>query len=104
MKSMAQLATTMQHTLGKRANKVGRDTGFMEREDVLTGSSFVVGLVAAGSAEPAASLAWQGANTLFDRGMLIHELHSLTRTMACCRMDLSQQHPRAFQLLEPSYA
>lgn len=49
-------------------------------------------------------LAWQWANSLFDRGLLTHALHSLKRALGCCRMEPSQQHPRAFQLLEPFYA
>lgn len=57
MESIAQLAETMQQVLGDRANEVARATGFMERERVLSGSSFVVGLVSAWTADPASSLA-----------------------------------------------
>lgn len=46
-------------------------------------------------------LAWQWANSLFDRKLLTHALHSLKRALTCCRMEPSQLHPRAFQLLEP---
>jgi hypothetical protein len=49
-------------------------------------------------------LAWQWANSLFDRRLLTHALHALKRALTCCRMEPSQQHPRAFQLLEPFYA
>lgn len=45
-------------------------------------------------------LAWQFANSLSNRRLLHHTLASLCRALACCRMDRSQQHRRAFQLLE----
>lgn len=47
----------MQAVLATRANEVAWETGFMERERVLTGSSFVVGLVSAWQANGEVSLA-----------------------------------------------
>jgi hypothetical protein len=47
----------MQAVLQTRANEVAWETGFMERERILTGSSFVVGLVSAWQANPQVSLA-----------------------------------------------
>jgi hypothetical protein len=57
MKNITHLAQEMHHILYTRANEVARETGFMERERVLTGSSFVVGLVSAWQANPQVSLA-----------------------------------------------
>lgn len=45
-------------------------------------------------------LAWQFANSLSCHRLLCHALDSMCRALSCCRMDCSQQHPRAFQLLE----
>jgi len=47
----------MQTLLRTRANELAWETGFMERERVLTGSSFVVGLISAWQADPQVSLA-----------------------------------------------
>lgn len=47
----------MQAVFHTRANEVAWETGFMERERVLTGSSFLVGLVSAWQANPQVSLA-----------------------------------------------
>jgi hypothetical protein len=47
----------MQAVFRRRANEVAWETGFMERERVLTGSSFLVGLVSAWQADPQVSLA-----------------------------------------------
>jgi hypothetical protein len=47
----------MQALLHTRANALAWETGFMERERVLTGSSFVVGLISAWQADPQVSLA-----------------------------------------------
>lgn len=46
----------MQQILSTKANEIAWETGFMERERVLTGSSFVVGLVSAWQANPSVSL------------------------------------------------
>jgi Transposase DDE domain len=47
----------MQAVFHTRANELAWETGFMERERVLTGSSFLVGLVSAWQANPRVSLA-----------------------------------------------
>ncbi len=57
MKTIPYLAKEMQRVLYRRANEVAWETGFMKRERVLTGSSFVVGLVSAWQANPEMSLA-----------------------------------------------
>lgn len=57
MENITHLAKEMQHILYQRANEVAWETGFMERERVLTGSSFVVGLVSGWQANPQMSLA-----------------------------------------------
>ena len=46
----------MQEVLVKKANELAIETGFMERERVLTGSSFVSGLVSGWQANPQSSL------------------------------------------------
>lgn len=46
----------MQRVLVDKANKLAVETGFMERERVLTGSSFVSGLVSGWQANPSSSL------------------------------------------------
>lgn len=45
-------------------------------------------------------LAWQFANSLHSLVLLRHAFEALCRALATCRMDKSQQHPRAFQFLE----
>ncbi len=57
MTTVAQLAKQMQDVLVDQANELAWQTGFMERERILTGSSFVVGLVSAWQANPNVSLA-----------------------------------------------
>jgi len=47
----------MQYVLRNKANQHGWETGFMKRERILTGSSFVVGLVSAWQGDPSVSLA-----------------------------------------------
>ena len=44
-------------------------------------------------------LAWQLANSLSRLSLLKHALHSFCRSLACCRMDKSRDHPRAFQYI-----
>ena len=44
-------------------------------------------------------LAWQFGNCLSQLSLLLHTLKCLCRSLRCCRMDVSQQHPRAFQLI-----
>jgi hypothetical protein len=56
MTSIADLAKIMQQVFIKRANEVAVQSGFMKRERVLSGSSFVVGLVSGWQADPASSL------------------------------------------------
>jgi hypothetical protein len=50
------------------------------------------------------ALAWQWANSLTNRALLTHMLRALQRSLSCCHMDRSLQHPRAFQLLEADFA
>jgi hypothetical protein len=47
----------MQETLIEKANQLAIETGFKERERVLTGSSFVVGLISGWQSNPQSSLA-----------------------------------------------
>lgn len=50
------------------------------------------------------ALAWQWANSLHKRTLLLHALRSMQRALSRCQMDKSTQHPRHFQLLELYYA
>jgi len=50
------------------------------------------------------ALAWQWANSLTNRALFTHMLRALQRSLSCCHMDRSQQHPRVFQLLEADFA
>jgi hypothetical protein len=56
MDTLTQVAQTMQTIFGDRANTLAREVGFTERERVLTGTSFVVGLVSGWAETPAATL------------------------------------------------
>jgi hypothetical protein len=56
MKTVTQVCKAMQPLLIDKANELAIETGFMERERVLTGSSFVVGLMSGWQANPQASL------------------------------------------------
>lgn len=55
--TIPQLAKKMQDVLKTKADELAWETGFMERERVLTGSSFVVGLVSGWQSNPQMSLA-----------------------------------------------
>jgi len=57
MSNITYLAKRMQYVLRYKANQQARETGFMKRERLLTGSSFVVGLVSAWQGNPSVSLA-----------------------------------------------
>ncbi len=57
MINIAHLTTKMQTVFETKANQMAWKTGFMERERVLTGSSFLTGLVSAWQANPDVSLA-----------------------------------------------
>jgi Transposase DDE domain len=57
METIPYLAEKMQQVLYTKANELAWETGFMERERILTGSSFVVGLVSAWQSDPDVSLA-----------------------------------------------
>jgi len=59
MPTVTHLAKRMQVILRTKANKLAWEKGFMKRERVLTGSSFVVGLVSA----------WQGNSTVSLAGL-----------------------------------
>lgn len=56
MKTVTQVSKAMQVVLIEKTNQLARETGFMERERILTGSSFVVGLMSGWQANPQASL------------------------------------------------
>jgi len=60
MTTVAQVAKRMQYVLRDRANRLGRETGFIKRERVLSGSSFVTGLVSAWQSSPGMSLSGIG--------------------------------------------
>jgi IS4 transposase len=60
MTTVAQVAKRMQYVLRDRANRVARETGFIKRERVLSGSSFVTGLVSGWQAAPEVSLSGIG--------------------------------------------
>lgn len=55
--TLTRTAKAMQEMLWRRANQLGWETGFMERERQLTGSSFVIGLVSGWQNDPQMSLA-----------------------------------------------
>jgi hypothetical protein len=57
MLTVSQLSKTMQEILVDKANHLAVETGFTQRERVLTGSSFVVGLMSGWQADPQSSLA-----------------------------------------------
>jgi len=57
MLSIARVSKDMQETLIGKANQLAIETGFKERDRVLTGSSFVVGLMSGWQANPQSSLA-----------------------------------------------
>jgi len=54
---ITNIARIIREVLGKEANRLAWETGFMEREREVTGSSFAVGLVSAWQASPQSSLA-----------------------------------------------
>lgn len=56
MQTVSRVVKAMQEVLVKRANELALSSGFTERERVLTGSSFVSGLVSGWQANPNASL------------------------------------------------
>ena len=56
METVTQVAQAMQYGLGEVADDLGRASGFIQRERVLKGSSFVQTLVFAWLAQPAASM------------------------------------------------
>lgn len=56
MKTVTQVCKAMQPLLIDKANELAIETGFMERERVLTGSSFITGLMFGWQANPEASL------------------------------------------------
>ena len=45
MKNLPQMATTLQQLLTETADRLGRESGFIQRERKLSGSSFVQTLV-----------------------------------------------------------
>ena len=49
-------------------------------------------------------LAWQFANSMANRHLLNHALQAMCRSLLCCRMDKSRDHPRAFQIIYESIA
>ena len=57
MINITHLTTKMQTVFETKANQMAWKTGFMERERVLTGSSFLTGVVSAWQANPDVSLA-----------------------------------------------
>src|SRR5215207_5238798 len=57
MLTITQVSKAMQELLLEKANSLALETGFTERERVLTGSSFVLGLMSGWQADPQASLA-----------------------------------------------
>lgn len=57
MLSIARVSKVMQETLIDKANQLAIETGFKERDRVLSGSSFVVGLMSGWQANPQSSLA-----------------------------------------------
>lgn len=57
MLTIARVSKAMQEILIEKANQLAIETGFMERERVLSGSSFVVGLLSGWQANPQSSLA-----------------------------------------------
>jgi hypothetical protein len=57
MENVTQLAKKMQAVLQTKANELVWETGFMDRQREITGSSFVTGLVSAWQANPQVSLA-----------------------------------------------
>jgi len=57
MTTITQLAQQMQYLFQTRANELAWETGFMERERLMTGSSFASGLVSAYQADSHVSLA-----------------------------------------------
>lgn len=56
MTTVPCLARILQEILGEKANQLAVETGFMQRERVLSGSSFMTGLVFGWQANPQASL------------------------------------------------
>jgi len=56
MKTVTQVSKAMQAVLIEKPNQLARETGFMDRERVLTGTSFVTGLMSGWQADPQASL------------------------------------------------
>lgn len=56
MKTVTQVSKAMQEVLIEKPNQLARETGFMDRERVLTGASFVTGLMSGWQANPQASL------------------------------------------------
>lgn len=54
--TISRTAKAMQEMLWRRADELGWKTGFMERERILTGSSFVTGLVSGWQSDPDISL------------------------------------------------
>ena len=56
MRTITQVSKAMQEVLVEKANKLADETGFMERERVLRGSSFVRGLVSGWQTNPKSSL------------------------------------------------
>jgi len=56
MRTITQVSKAMQAVLVEEANKLADETGFMERERILRGSSFVRGLVSGWQANPKSSL------------------------------------------------
>jgi len=60
MTTVAQVAKRMQYVLRDKANELAKETGFIKRERVLRGSSFVTGLVSAWQAAPEVSLSGIG--------------------------------------------
>ena len=56
MRTITRVSRAMQAVLVDKANELAFETGFMERERVLTGTSFVVGLMSGWQANPQSSL------------------------------------------------
>lgn len=57
MLTITQVSKAMQELLLEKANDLAIETGFTERERIVTGSSFVLGLMSGWQADPQASLA-----------------------------------------------
>ncbi len=57
MRTITGVSRAMQAVLVDRANELAVETGFIERDRVLTGTSFVTGLVSGWQADPESSLA-----------------------------------------------